>query len=113
MNDEDSRREHPRSVVAATAHLVGDDQVFWVENLSAGGVLLVGGSGPPCGEQVLVVLNAATFPMVQLEAEVVRRVTDAQGRAEFAVCFQNLPAWIEDELMALYELQEELEKAAA
>ncbi|MBI5479920.1 MAG: PilZ domain-containing protein [Deltaproteobacteria bacterium] len=96
---QDERRRHPRSEVVATAVVLATNKYaghYLVENLSAGGALLVGDAELEPGERLKMLLQLPGRKPISLSAEVVRRqVNDAQ-ECLFAVAFRHLSAGIED-----------------
>lgn len=95
----DERRRHPRSEVVGTALVLAANKysgLYLVENLSAGGALLVGEARLQPGERLKVVLQLPGRKPISVSAEVLRRqVNDAQ-ECLFAVAFQHLSPDIED-----------------
>lgn len=93
------RRWHPRSAVVATAVVLTAKKYagqYLVENLSAGGALLVGDARLEPGERLKMLLHLPGQKPISLSAEVIRRqVNDAQ-ECLFAVAFRHLSPGIED-----------------
>lgn len=67
---------------------------YRVENLSAGGALLVGGPVPPVGARLQMVLRVGSIPTDVIEARVAYRMGSAGPG--FAVTFVELDASLQD-----------------
>lgn len=94
------RRQHPRSEVAATAVVLtanGYSGQYLVENLSAGGALLVGDARLQPGERLKVLLHLPGQPM-RISAEVLRRQGYGAEECLFPVAFRDLSPEVEDTL---------------
>lgn len=88
---EDDRRAHPRRDVELPVRVTADDDV--VEgtsvNLSEGGVLMAGDDFPS-SSQVRVEIELAELGWHAIDAEVVRRGVDEDGRESLAVRFAEV-----------------------
>ncbi len=71
---------------------IGD---YRVRDLSAGGAFVTGGSVPPVGAPVDVLIKADQFGVISLRADVVRCATHADG-AGVGLRFRPAPTHIED-----------------
>ena len=95
----EERRKWPRVEFTAMAHVLSKDGlcgVFGIENLSAGGALLVGDTHLVPGKKVRVSLELANHGPITVDAVVVRTRKDARGEAISAVAFQIADSNIED-----------------
>lgn len=96
----DDRRRHPRGELAAVATVLttrGTAGTFALENLSAGGALLIGTCDAEPGEPLKILVQlpgrrACVVPAVLLRHE-------RRGRAHlFAVAFRDVPPEVEHEI---------------
>lgn len=95
---QDERRRSPRSEVPASAVVLAGGRCggrYRVENLSAGGALLVGDGRVRPGERVTMFLELPGLKPIRLGAEVLRRQGEA-GDARVAVAFRQLAPGVED-----------------
>lgn len=96
------RRRHPRSGgVTATAVVLAENRyagAFVVEDLSAGGALLIGDPRLDLGEYVNILLQLEGKRPLHLWAEVVRHQVREAGEHLFAVAFRNMRATEEDRI---------------
>jgi hypothetical protein len=93
------RRKWPRVEFTAMAHVLSADgtcEVFGIENLSAGGALLVGDNDLAPGAKIRVSLELANHGPITINAVVVRSKTSADGGAISAVAFQISDSNVED-----------------
>ena len=93
------RRQRPRSEVPASAVLLAHGRssgLYVVENLSAGGALLVGDGRLRPGERVTMLLQLPGLQPIRLHAEVLRQHAGEAGAARLAVAFRNLAPRVED-----------------
>jgi hypothetical protein len=84
------RRRESRSLVSATAVLFNDRRYLGtclVENLSAGGALLIGEYPLEASNSLELLLQTAGRAPLRLSAEVVRRQRREDGTHQFAVHF--------------------------
>ncbi|MFO0570068.1 MAG: PilZ domain-containing protein [Polyangiaceae bacterium] len=92
------QRAHPRvgfdaiAVLSIQGSRIGD---YRVRDLSAGGAFVTGGSVPPVGAPVDVLIKADQFGVISLRADVVRCATHADG-AGVGLRFRPAPTHIED-----------------
>lgn len=111
------RRKWPRVEFTAMAHVIteqGACEVFGIENLSAGGALLVGDDSLAPGSKVRVSLELANFGPIAVNAVVVRSKKDADGEAVSAVAFQIAGSNLEDTIhQAVLQRLEELHRKSA
>ncbi len=93
-------RRWRRGAPAATARIstAGGHPVghYKVDNLSAGGALLVGAPPVPVGSYVSIELRLPARLPVKVAAVVVRHEEDTDGGAAFAVLFHRVPSDVED-----------------
>lgn len=96
----DERRRHPRSEIVATATILstkGNASSYLVENLSAGGALLVGGDDHlEPGARVRMLLHLPERKPLSLSAVVIRRQAHGAKGHGLAVNFQHLSPEIQD-----------------
>jgi CheY-like chemotaxis protein len=93
------RRGHPRVEVMATAVVLTARRYaghYLVENLSAGGALLIGEPGLEPGERVEVLLQLPGREPMALSAEILRRQVNGCGQHLSAVAFRDLAPGAED-----------------
>jgi len=92
------RRRHARAAVVARASLYSAEDhlgAFPLENLCAGGALVVGAPPAPPGARLIVVLVLAERPPMRLIGEVVR--VERRGDAcALALSFRAVPVAMED-----------------
>ena len=77
-----NRRSHPRARVAASAVICTAERyigTYLVENLSAGGMLLVGEPKIDSGERVRILIHLASGRQVVVEGELCRRERRARN----------------------------------
>jgi hypothetical protein len=102
MNQEQpkqERRRWPRVEFTAMAHVLLADgvcEVFGIDNLSAGGALLVGNDALASGAKLRVSLELANYGPITLDAKVVRSTQGADGEAISAIAFQISDSNLED-----------------
>jgi c-di-GMP-binding flagellar brake protein YcgR len=95
------RRRHPRAAIAASAIVLAGSKfagTFVVENLSAGGALLVGDPIVGIGQRIKVILTLITKPPVSLVAQLLRTEVRDTGEKVFVVEFRNVPAATQDRI---------------
>ncbi len=95
------RRVDARAEVAASAVVLAGNRnagTFLVENLSAGGALLVGDPLVCIGQRVKLLLSLVTRPVLSLMAEVIRRGERSSGEMTFVIEFRNVPASGQDRI---------------
>jgi hypothetical protein len=112
------RRKWPRVEFTAMAHVIteqGACEVFGIENLSAGGALLVGDDSLAPRSKVRLSLELANYGPITLNAVVVRSQKDPNGEAISAVAFQIAGSNLEDIIhqAVLQRLEELHQKKAA
>jgi hypothetical protein len=93
------RRKWPRVEFTAMAHVLsgnGACGIFGIENLSAGGALLLGDMPLTVGEKVRVSLELAHHGPIVVNAVVVRSGKDGDRGALAAVAFQIADSNLED-----------------
>jgi ribosomal protein S18 acetylase RimI-like enzyme len=85
---QDERRSHPRTEIELAVRVTGDGAGAEARsvNLSEGGILMAGDDFPSAA-QVRVEIELAEFGWHTLDADVVRRGTDGDGRESLAVRF--------------------------
>lgn len=100
--DQSDRRRHLRSGgVPATAIVLAESRyagAFVVENLSAGGALLIGDPRHDRGEHVKILLQLEGRRRIYLNADVVRHEVRESGDHLFAVAFRNVKPAAEDRI---------------
>ncbi len=87
------RRQHARTPVSATAVVFARAKYvgsYLVEDLSAGGALLVGDGPLPDAAPIELLLQLAGAAPHRLSGHVLRRQTAPDGRHLFAVRFEHL-----------------------
>jgi CheY-like chemotaxis protein len=105
-----NNRRHRRWRVSGMSALVSSPSyvgAYRVQNLAAGGALLTDGALLPIGEEVELVLQLGSRPVVRVGAEVIRHQdVGARGRA-LAVAFRHETAETEDivQQVALEEIE--------
>lgn len=93
----DERRRYERRAVVASAAVLTDTKyvgTYLVENLSAGGALLVGDARLEVGERVQVLLHLPGKEPVHLVAKIVRQQVNGAAEHRFAVAFHELSSAI-------------------
>jgi hypothetical protein len=97
------RRRFPRRSVIGVAHVTTEARyagVFFLENLSAGGALLVGEPRLPLGTPVRILLEIHGGRRVGVDGQVTRHAV-RDGQHLWAAAFRNVPAAIEEELQKI------------
>lgn len=97
--EQHERRSRPRTEVPASAVLLAGGRSsgrYVVENLSAGGALLLGEGRLRPGERVTMLLQLSGLKPIRLHAEVVRQEGGEAGAARLAVAFRHLAPSVED-----------------
>ncbi|MBN1654137.1 MAG: PilZ domain-containing protein [Deltaproteobacteria bacterium] len=105
------RRKWPRAKFFAMARVRrhnGPSDVFGINNLSAGGALLIGDAGYRVGDKIKVSIELPKYGNVSMTALVVRVQTNGQGDKDFAVKFLAPNPVFEDAIQnaVLRELEE-------
>jgi hypothetical protein len=93
------RRIWPRVEFAAMAHVLTEEgacEVFGIENLSAGGALLIGDESLAPGSKIRVSLELDDHGPITLNAVVVRSRKDSDEEVFTAVAFQIADSNLED-----------------
>ena len=93
------RRKWPRAEFSAMAHVRprnGPSDVFGINNLSAGGALLVGAADYSVGEQLEISLELPVYGYVSVSAYIVRVQNNEQGNSLIAVNFIEVDPAAED-----------------
>ncbi len=94
------RRRFPRRTVIGVAHVITAARyagVFFIENLSAGGVLLVGEPRLPLGTSIRILLEIHGGRRIGVDGQVVRHAF-RNGRHLSAAVFQNVSTATRNEL---------------
>lgn len=106
------RRKHPRGAAAATAVIDCGEFLgpYLVENLSAGGALLIGEPPLSIGSRAQLVIQLPDCSSLRVAARVVRQSRRREGPV-FAVAFRGLPDSVEDRIQEL--VLESLERQRA
>jgi len=93
---QDERRLAPRAQALGRAVVFDGPRAheYRVENLSAGGALLLGSPVPPVGSRLQLVLRLGALPTDVIEARVAYQT--ASRRPGFAVAFVELDASLQD-----------------
>jgi hypothetical protein len=88
---QDERRVHPRTDIELPVRVTAEGASAEARsvNLSEGGILMAGDDFPSAA-QVRVEIELAELGWHELDAEVVRRGTDADGRESLAVRFAEV-----------------------
>jgi hypothetical protein len=111
------RRKWPRVEFTAMAHVFLSDgtcEVFGIENLSAGGALLVGDDFLEPGAKVRISLELAERGPITINGVVVRSNAGDDGQAVSAIAFQISNSNLEDVIhQAVLQRLEELNRLPA
>jgi hypothetical protein len=93
MEETNDRRRHPRCRVAATVVVCQEERylgTYLVENLSAGGLLLIGEVRANPGQRLRMLLCLGGGRRIKITGEVCRRATQG-ANVHHAIRFRSLP----------------------
>lgn len=95
------KRRHPRAYAPATVSVFSAGRligVYLVQNLSAGGALLVGGSAIAAGAEVRLVVRILGRCVIEVGATVLRQMVAGDGLVNLAVMFRHGDAHLEEKV---------------
>lgn len=93
------RRKWPRAYFSAKAHVFHKNnptKILSVNNLSAGGALLVGDADLLIGDKIRLTIDIPEFSLLKLNARVLQARTTVQGEPAFRIAFYNIDPSTED-----------------